>query len=45
VDVKPGDHVAQGDPIGAAGGDTPRITTELRRDNRPIDVVAMTQAG
>jgi septal ring factor EnvC (AmiA/AmiB activator) len=45
VDVKPGDHVTQGDPIGAAGSDTPRITTELRRDNRPIDVVAMTQAG
>ncbi|WP_454885653.1 murein hydrolase activator EnvC family protein [Sphingomonas oryzagri] len=45
VSVKAGQHVAQGDPIGRSGGKGASITTELRRDNRPIDIVAMAQAG
>lgn len=45
IDVKPGERVSPGDPIGTAGGDAPHVTVELRRDNRPIDIVAMAQAG
>lgn len=33
-----GDQVRQGDPIGAAGPGRPRITIELRRQDRPIDI-------
>ncbi len=43
--IKPGDRVAQGQTIGRAGEDKPRITSELRRSGRPIDIVAMVQAG
>lgn len=43
--VKPGDRVAQGRTIGRAGTEKPRVTTEIRRDGRPVDVVAMVQAG
>ncbi len=42
--VTAGQHLAQGDPIGSAGTDAPRVTSELRRGNRPIDIVAMAQA-
>jgi murein hydrolase activator len=45
LSVKPGDRVAQGDPLGRAGDDHPQVTTELRRGTRPIDIVAMAQAG
>jgi septal ring factor EnvC (AmiA/AmiB activator) len=44
IGVKTGQRVAQGDPLGSAGANAPLVTTELRRDNRPIDVVAMAQA-
>jgi septal ring factor EnvC (AmiA/AmiB activator) len=45
VAVKAGERVAQGDPLGRASADDPHITTELRRDNRPVDIVAMAQSG
>jgi murein hydrolase activator len=43
--VKAGQRVAQGGKIGEAGPDKPQVTTELRRDNRPVDIVAMAMAG
>ncbi len=43
--VKAGARVAQGAPLGVAGDGRPHVTTELRRDNRPIDIVAMAQSG
>lgn len=36
-----GERVAQGDPIGRAGENRPRITVELRRNGRPIDIAAL----
>jgi septal ring factor EnvC (AmiA/AmiB activator) len=43
--VSPGDHVAQGASIGRAGERQPQVTTELRRGGRPVDILALTQAG
>lgn len=39
--LKVGERVAQGDPIGRAGTTRPRITVELRRNGRPIDIAAL----
>lgn len=39
--LKPGERVAQGDPIGRASDNRPRITVELRRNGRPIDIAAL----
>ncbi len=39
--LKVGERVAQGDPIGRAGDNRPRITIELRRNGRPIDIAAL----
>lgn len=39
--LKVGERVAQGDPIGRAGDNRPRITVELRRNGRPIDIAAL----
>ncbi|WP_373487549.1 murein hydrolase activator EnvC, partial [Blastomonas sp.] len=39
--IKVGERVTQGDPIGQAGSNRPRITTELRRNGRPIDIAAL----
>ena len=40
--VRVGDRVAQGAPIGTAGGgDRPSVTVELRRRGRPMDVAAL----
>lgn len=39
--VKVGERVAQGDPIGRAAVNRPRITVELRRNGRPIDIAAL----
>ena len=40
--VKPGQLLAMGDPIGvAAGGEDPRVTVELRRRGRPVDIAAL----
>lgn len=43
--VKAGERIEQGDPIGRAGAASQHVTTELRRDNRPIDILAMAQSG
>lgn len=39
--LKVGERVVQGDPIGRAGDNRPRITVELRRNGRPIDIAAL----
>lgn len=39
--AKVGERVAQGDPIGRAADIRPRITVELRRNGRPIDIAAL----
>lgn len=39
--LKVGERVAQGDPIGRAAENRPRITVELRRNGRPIDIAAL----
>lgn len=39
--LKVGERVAQGDPIGRAGDNRPRITVELRRNGRPVDIAAL----
>lgn len=40
--VKVGDTLAQGAPLGRAPqGDTPRITVELRRQGRPVDLAQL----
>lgn len=39
--VKPGDRIAMGAPLGTAPREDPRITVELRRQGRPIDVAAL----
>lgn len=36
-----GDTVGAGEPLGRAGPADPRVTIELRRGGRPVDVVAM----
>ncbi|MCB2015081.1 MAG: peptidoglycan DD-metalloendopeptidase family protein [Sphingobium sp.] len=41
-----GQDVAQGMPVGvAASGNTPSITIELRRQGRPVDILAMANVG
>ncbi|WAC25062.1 murein hydrolase activator EnvC family protein [Blastomonas sp. SL216] len=39
--AKVGERVAQGDPIGRAADIRPRVTVELRRNGRPIDIAAL----
>ncbi|ESZ89099.1 MAG: metalloendopeptidase [Blastomonas sp. CACIA14H2] len=39
--LKVGERVAQGDPIGRAAEIRPRITVELRRNGRPINIAAL----
>ena len=42
VSVATGDQVSQGSPIGlAAAGEAPRVTVELRRRDRPIDMTRL----
>jgi septal ring factor EnvC (AmiA/AmiB activator) len=41
LSVAVGDTVRQGDPIGVAGTDRPRVTIELRRAERPVDIAAL----
>ncbi len=43
--VKQGDRLAQGAPIGRAEARGGHVTTELRRGDKPIDIVAITQGG
>ena len=40
--VRPGERIAAGASLGrAAGGEEPRITVELRRRGRPVDIAAL----
>ncbi|WP_353441065.1 murein hydrolase activator EnvC family protein [Sphingomonas faeni] len=39
--AKPGDRVTMGAPLGNAPREDPRITVELRRRGRPVDVAAL----
>ncbi|MEE9469181.1 MAG: peptidoglycan DD-metalloendopeptidase family protein [Sphingomonas aquatilis] len=40
--VRPGERIAAGAPLGrTAGGEEPRITVELRRRGRPVDIAAL----
>src|SRR3546814_13315308 len=41
LSVGVGDTVDAGAPVGRAGSDDSRITVELRRGGRPVDVAAM----
>lgn len=41
LSVGVGDTLDAGTPIGRAGSDDSRITIELRRDGRPVDIVAL----
>ena len=43
--VRVGQAVIQGSPIGTAGGQTPRITVELRHDGRPVDILPILSRG
>jgi septal ring factor EnvC (AmiA/AmiB activator) len=45
LSVDAGGTVAQGDPLGVASKGRPKITVELRRNSRPIDIVALVNAG
>lgn len=41
LDVKVGDDVEQGSPIGRAGADRPTVTVELRRGGQPVDITPL----
>jgi septal ring factor EnvC (AmiA/AmiB activator) len=41
VGVRKGDAVVQGQLIGRVGGDSPRLTVELRRRGRPMDLTQL----
>lgn len=41
VEVATGRQVAQGAPIGRAGGEAPRVTVELRFQGRPVPITAL----
>ena len=43
--AKPGDRIAMGTSLGTAPSEDPRITVELRRQGRPIDVAALIGPG
>ncbi len=45
IAVAAGDHVAKGERIGTAPEARPRVTVELRRDGRPIDLAAILGVG
>jgi septal ring factor EnvC (AmiA/AmiB activator) len=45
VSVRVGDRVDQGSPIGRMGTGNPRVTVELRRSGRAIDIVPLVAAG
>ncbi len=46
ISARVGEPVSQGEPLGAAAMTAnPTVTVELRRQGRPVDIVAMTGAG
>ena len=38
LDVRAGDSVLQGSPLGRAGDEQPTVTVELRKGNQPVDI-------
>ncbi len=45
INVRVGDVLRQGAPIGRAGDDRPTVTIELRRDGRPVDISSLVSGG
>jgi septal ring factor EnvC (AmiA/AmiB activator) len=45
LDVKRGDNLRMGDPIGRAGPGEARVTVELRRNGRPFPIAPLISAG
>ncbi len=41
IDVRVGDNVMQGSPVGKAGASRPTVTVELRKGNQPVDITPM----
>lgn len=41
LDVRVGDTVLQGGPLGRAGDDRPTVTVELRQRNKPVDIARL----
>jgi septal ring factor EnvC (AmiA/AmiB activator) len=41
LSVRIGETVIQGSPIGRTGDGTPKVTIELRRSGRPVDITPM----
>ena len=41
LDVRVGENILQGGPLGRAGGDRPTITVDLRRGNQPVDITPL----
>jgi len=44
LSVEVGDNIAAGAPLGSAAQKAPRITVELRRHGRPVDIVSLVGA-
>lgn len=45
VDVRVGQVVRQGAPIGRTGRDRPQVTVELRRGGEPVDITSLVSRG
>src|SRR3546814_11150962 len=45
LSVAVGSIVRQGDPIGTAGRDRPRVIVELRRNGRPVTIIPLMGEG
>lgn len=45
LSVKAGDELIQGSPIGTANGGDARITVELRRNGKPVDILPLVSRG
>ena len=45
VDVRVGDTVNQGSPLGRAGARKPMVTVELRRSGQPVDITPLVAVG
>ncbi len=41
LDVRVGDSLIQGSPLGKAGGENPSVMIELRRNNMPVDITRL----
>ncbi len=41
IRVAVGDQIVQGSPVGRSGSDDPKVTVELRRNGRAIDIAAL----